>query len=114
MAAPQLQQSWPVFSRGATITITSNFFDAGGHPITVSGSSPQVNISYVNASTGATATTLVTMTLNSLGAWSANWDSRGAAPGVVYWSVETPGSPPVSVEDGQFTLEANQANQASF
>lgn len=113
MAFPQLQKVWPILARGSTVVITSNFFDAFGHTTQPVGT-PQANISYTRASDNTPQSVIVTMTQNSDGSWSAQWDSRGAAAGTVYWSVETPGSPPVSVEDGQFVLEANQANKATF
>ena len=109
---PLLSKVWPTFARGSTITITSAFFDAGNHSVQP-GTTPQVNIVFNNTS-GQSTSTLVVMSQNAQGVWSAEWDSRGAAAGVVFWSVEAPGSIPVSVEDGQFTLEANPANKPSF
>lgn len=113
MSFPQLQKVWPIFSRGATIVITSNFFDAFSHSAQPA-NAPQVNISYTRASDNSTQSVIVPMTQNPDGSWSASWDSRGAAAANVYWSVEAPGSPPVSVEDGQFLLEANPANRVTF
>jgi hypothetical protein len=113
VATPQLQKVWPVFSRGATIEITSNFFDAFSHAQQPTGT-PQVNISYTRASDNTAQSVIVAMTQNADGSWSGQWDSRGAAAGIVYYSVETPGSPPVSVEDGQFTLTGNPANRTTF
>lgn len=114
MVAPSLVPSkpWPTRARGATIRFTSQFYDAYNHNQTPT--EAQVIVSYVKSDgTPGTATIPMTNT-GPNGSWIADWDSRGAAAGIVYWSVETPGSPPVSVEDGQFTLEANAANQPTF
>lgn len=110
---PQLGQTWPTKARGATLVWKVTFFDAFGR--SQSPSSAQVVISYVRDSDKTTQQAIVPMSNTGPGgSWVAQWDSRGASPGVVYWSVETPGTPPVSVEDGQLTLEANAANQVTF
>lgn len=46
--------------------------------------------------------------------WFAAWDSRGALPGTVYWSIHSGVPTPVIVQDGQFNLTANPANLVSF
>lgn len=111
MAVPVLNRIPPAFARGATIQFSSTFFDADGN--VANPSSAQVNIAFVTNS-GVPTSILVAMAQAAGGAWIAQWDSRSAGPGTVSWSVETPGSAPVSVEDGQFMLTANPANQATF
>lgn len=107
-----LNKVWPTLSRGATVQFTSTFYDAFNN--IANPAAAQVNIAFTNSS-GSATTTLIAMAQNGpSGSWTAQWDSRGASPGIVYYSVETPGSPPVSVEDGQFTLEANAANRPTF
>lgn len=112
MVAVLNNRIWPTFARGATIPFTTTFYDANGNVVTPSDA--QVNIAFTNASGVATSALIAMAPAGSGPQWTAQWDSRGAAPGIVYYSVETPGSPPVSVEDGQFTLEANAANQVTF
>lgn len=118
-----LNQVRPTRVRGDTIPLTTTFYDVFDRVAQPVGA-PQVVISYPLAA-GGVGSAIIPMTppggtlpsgvVNTNGsAWMALWDSRGAGPGVVSWSIETPGSPPVSVEDGQFTLEANAANQPTF
>lgn len=117
-------QSWPTRARGTTIPFTTTFYDVYNLPIQPGGTGPQVVISYPLAAGGiGTATvamippggTLPGGEINTnTNAWMAEWDSRGAAAGTVYWSIETPGSTPVTVEDGQIILTANAANQPTF
>jgi hypothetical protein len=107
-----LNKVWPILARGGTVQFAATFYDANGN-VTVPPSA-QVNIAFT-ASSGSPTSVLIAMAQAFGGQpFIAQWDSRGAAPGIVCWSVETPGSPPVSVEDGQFTLEANAANQVTF
>src|SRR6266849_1862159 len=103
MVVASLGKVWPTVARGGTVLLVSTFYDAFNsvaQPL-----SAQVNVAFTSSS-GAASTTLIAMVppggtlpggvLNSSAtAWAALWDSRNAAPGMVYWSVETPGSPPV-------------------
>lgn len=122
MSTCGLNQNWPTLARGTTIPFTTSFFDVYDMP--VQPASAQVNINYP-LPTGGTTSVLVQMippggTLpggeinTNANAWMAFWDSRGAGTGTVYWSIETPGSPPVIVQDGQIILTANAANQTTF
>lgn len=45
--------------------------------------------------------------------WNTQWDTRGIAPGLVLWSVQSEGPLP-TVEDGYFRLTANSANLPTF
>lgn len=118
-----LNPVFPIRFRGGTIPFTTTFYDVFGNVSQPAGA-PQVRISYPLAVGGTTTITIPMIppggtlpggAVNSnANAWMAEWDSRGAGSGIVYYSVETPGSPPVSVEDGQFTLTANAANQPTF
>ena len=118
-----LNQVRPSRVRGDTIPFTTTFysvFNSVAQPV----GTPQVVISYPLAAGGIGSVTLPmtapggTMSSGIINtnasAWMALWDSRNAGPGIVSWSIETPGSPPVSVEDGQFTLVANAANRPTF
>jgi hypothetical protein len=112
VAVAVLNKVWPVKARGATIQFSSSFFDADGND--VQPLVAQVRVTYTLAA-GGSATVILQMAQAATGEpWIAQWDSRGAAAGTVYWSLETPGSPPVAVEDGQLTLISNSANVPTF
>lgn len=120
-----LGQAPPTFSRGTTIVWSHTFYDPFNNveqPVGI----PQIRIEYPLTG-GATGTIIVPMVAPggvisgtlvniSAAAWAAIWDSRGAAPGTVYWSIEAVAgaSAPVAVLDGQFVLTANPANQPTF
>lgn len=102
----------PVRFRGSTILFSTTFYDATGAAATPTGA--VVNISYQDIEEDSLLTTSITMTAPGMGqtAWTAEWDSRDAGPGPVAWSIHSTGSAtPFSVEDGRFTLTANNANQ---
>lgn len=99
--------------RGGTIQWATFFYDFDGVTV-VTPASAFVNISYLDT-TGATQTVLIPMVNpgNPALRWTAQWDSRGVDPGPVAWSIHSSGST-VAVEDGAFTLTANQANLPTF
>lgn len=104
-----------VFARGATIQFATNFYDANGTLVQPAGA--VVSISYQATTEQALGTTQITMTAPS-GAetrWTARWDTRSVGPGPVNFSIHSTGSVvPLSVEDGAFTLKANNANLETF
>lgn len=104
-----------VFARGATIQFATNFYNANG--VLTQPAGAVVSVSYQSLSELALSTTQIAMTApsGSETRWTALWDTRNVGPGPVNFSIHsTGGSVPLSVEDGAFTLKANNANLATF
>lgn len=109
---PLFQQT--TIARGTTVVFLSQFFDEDGNLINPT--SAVVNVEY-NGCNGVQQQIPMVAPGTPGGDpvyWSAQWDSRGADPGVVYWSIHSGQPGPYSVEDGQFTLTANKANLLTF
>jgi hypothetical protein len=101
--------------RGATVRFSTTFYDAAGAVTQPTGAA--INIVFVAVGNSQVETDAVEMTppSGSETQWTAQWDSRNAAPGRVWWSIHTEGgSLPYSVQDGSFDLTANNANLANF
>lgn len=102
-----------VLIRGSTVQWFTNFYDGDDEIIQPLGA--VVVISYPIP---ANATSLVEIAMTApSGAetrWTAQWDSRGAATGIVYWSIHSTPGPPFAVEDGSFEFQANPANMVTF
>jgi hypothetical protein len=99
-----------IINRGGTVTFSTTFYDPLGN--ITQPQSAVVNIIYPTP-TGTTADVEIQMTGPTAPAvaWTAEWDSRPAGAGTVYWSIHSGGtSPPYAVEDGQLLLTANPAN----
>jgi hypothetical protein len=104
-----------VVFRGATAFFTTTFYDANNNVTQPAGA--VLTLAFIDAVTGNEDTASITMTAPTFPAvtWTAEWDSRGAAPPTVWGSIHTTGSLiPYAVEDFQFTLSANTANLATF
>ena len=104
-----------IYYRGTTIIFLTTFTDQNGN--TIQPSSGQVSVNFNTP--GGQQTTLINMLPpGSPGGdpvqWYAAWDSRGANPGTVYWSVHSGVPTPVVVADGQFQLNANPSNLITF
>lgn len=104
-----------IFARGASIQFATNFYDANGDLTQPAGA--VVSIAYQSITQQTIETTLITMTAPA-GAetrWTAFWDTRNVGPGPVNFSIHSTGlAVPLSVEDGSFTLKANNANLVTF
>lgn len=102
-----------VVFRGATAFFATTFYDANGNVTQPSGA--EINI-VSSDPTGAPVQSTVTMAppVSPNVVWIAEWDSRGAGPGKVSWSIHTAPPGPFSVEDGDFLLSANSANLLVF
>jgi hypothetical protein len=102
-------------TRGTTVFFTTTFFDVDGN--IVQPDNATINIAYTNTA-GAQVAASIAMTPPTAPAvtFTAQWDSRGVNPGNVSWSIHTGADdpPPVTVEDGTFTLTANPANLPTF
>lgn len=90
---------------GSTVEISTTF-SPGNPPGAV------VNLAYFQQ--GNLVQTLVTMSNIGGFTWQGQWDSRGADPGVVSFSVHTTGPTPVVVNNGQFLLASNNATLETF
>lgn len=99
--------------RGSTVRFKTTFYDFDGVTV-VQPASALVRIKK-NADT-VILEIAMTPPVNPAAdpAWTAEWDTRGVAPGPVFWSIHTSGPPAVAVEDGNFTLSANAANALTF
>lgn len=100
--------------RGGTVYFSTIFYDINGNVTQPAGA--EINLVFPNLD-GSTGTTLISMTapVSPAIAWTAQWDSRNVAPGGVSYSVHSTGlAIPYAVEDGDFTIEANPANLATF
>lgn len=98
--------------RGSTVQWATNFYDAGGE--IVQPSSATINVVYP-IDGGQTASETVTMDApaGDETRWIGEWDSRVSLAGTIYWSIKSDPGPPMGVEDGQLTLTANPANNAT-
>ena len=102
-----------VLVRGGTVQWFTNFYD--GNDEIVQPAAATIVINYPVPG-GVPSVTEVAMTPPG-GAetrWSAQWDSRGAGTGIVYWSIHSTPGPPFGVEDGSFEFQANPANLVTF
>lgn len=103
------------FARGATIQFATNFYNASG--VLTQPPGAVVSISFQSLDEQSNPTVQITMTAPSGGEtrWTALWDTRSTGPGPVNFSIHSTGSVvPLSVEDGSFTLKANNANLVTF
>jgi hypothetical protein len=104
-----------IFYRGSTIIFLTTFTDQNGNVIQPP--SGQVSVNFSSPSGQQTAV-INMLPPGSFGGdptqWYAAWDSRGANPGQVNWSVHSGVPTPVVVADGWFQLNANPANLISF
>lgn len=103
----------PCIARGTTVRFYSTFFDPSGNVVQPTGAA--INIWYIED--GLVQQTLVEMTAptGSSVVWTAQWDTREVAPGIVNWSVHSEGVfAPYAVGDGAFELTANNANLETF
>jgi hypothetical protein len=92
--------------RGSTIEWQTIFYDAYGNIVQPNGAT--LSIAYPNG------TIEIAMSPGPSPIWVAQWDSRGATPGQVAWSIHSNSPVPSSVEDGAFVLSANAANLTTF
>ena len=103
------------FARGATIQFATNFYNASG--VLTQPPGAVVSVSFQSLDEQSTGSALITMTAPA-GAetrWTALWDTRNVGPGPVNFSIHSTGSiVPLSVEDGAFSLKANNANLVTF
>lgn len=90
---------------GSTVQISTTF-----SPLNPPGA--VCNLAYFQQ--GSLIQTLVTLFLISGTTWVGQWDSRGADPGVVSFSVHTTGPTPIVVNNGQFILASNNATLETF
>lgn len=96
--------------RGNQIVVASNFYQPNGAIATPGGA--EVCIVYNTAN--STANVTITMVQNAAAnAWTANWDTTIAYPGVVSWVTYTTDVPRIT-NQGQFTITAGPANQIAF
>ena len=73
-----------------------------------------INIDYPNPDGSRSQTNIPMIAGNLIIPWTAYWDTRGIGVGTVFWSIHTSGPIPVCVEDGNFVLTANAANEQTF
>lgn len=101
-----------IFFRGTTIIFLVTFKDQNGNVVQPPGG--QVSIT----PPGGSVQTYPLIPPGGAGGdpvqWLGSWDSRGSNPGKVYWSIHSATPLPVTVADGFFQLNANQANLISF
>jgi predicted carbohydrate-binding protein with CBM5 and CBM33 domain len=101
--------TWQFF-RGATIQFATTFYDANKNVVNPAGAVVELTLP-----DGATASVNMVAPSGPQVQWTAQWDSRGVEPGSVAFSIHSTGSSiPYAVEDGQFTLTANNANLEAF
>lgn len=104
----------PRIFRGATVVFLTSFFDQNGNVTLPASAVVNITFQLPNGQAGAASLNMQPPGAGDPTRWSASWDSRGASPGMVYYSIHTGTPVPVSVEDGQFLLTANQANLTTF
>src|SRR5215471_18316996 len=95
------------FQRGTSVIFLATFTDQNGNPITPTGA--QVSIVFQTPAGAEGGSIVIPMLAPGTPGgdpvqWYAAWDSRGALPGEVYWSLHSGAPVPVVVTDGQFNL----------
>lgn len=101
--------TWQFF-RGATIQFATTFYDANKNVMNPPGA--VITLHFLD---GTQATITMVAPSGPQTQWTAQWDSRGQQPGPVSFSVHSTGPGiPYAVDDGQFTLTANNANLPTF
>lgn len=95
--------------RGSTVHFETTFYDRNNLV-----TNPVGATLYVSHRSGTTFVTdsPITMTGPVGNLWSADWESLGIEAGDVDWCIRTTASPRI-VDQGSFTLQANQANPSS-
>jgi len=104
----------PIY-RGTTVQWSTTFYDLNKNIVQPTGAA--IHLQYLDADGNIeTATVEMTGPLSPGDVqWTALWDSRGAYPSRVSWSIHTEGGAvPYGVEDGAFDLLANNANLETF
>jgi hypothetical protein len=103
-----------VVFRGTTVFIAATFYDINGNIVQPPGA--QLSLEFLPVSASGDTEVLIEMTapVPPAVAWTAEWDSRNAAPGAVWGSVHNEGPIPYAVEDFSFMLSANAANLPTF
>jgi hypothetical protein len=94
------------YIRGSIVFFTAAFVDKAGAP--VNPNKAAVNLVF-RGSDKVQQTVTMSMQISGNVA-EASWDSSVAMPGPVHWSVKGTGVNAI-VQDGSFTLTANEANQ---
>lgn len=110
-----IANAFKVFARGATIQFATNFYDANG--VITQPAGAVVSLFFQSTDEQLNPTTQVAMSPPSglETRWTALWDTRNVGPGPVNFSIHATGSViPFSVEDGSFSLKANNANLVTF
>ena len=98
-----------VAPRGNFFVFTVSFVDANGNP--TSPTSANLYVSSVVNGTRTLSTVAMSATANPT-IWTGVWNSEGADPSSVDWSVKAVSSPGFYiVQDGLLDITANQANQ---
>lgn len=101
------------FYRGTTIQFTTVFYNYARQVVQPSGA--QLNLSFLEGGQTVTRTIEMTAPTSPDVYWVAYLDTRQLAPGLVSWSIRTEAAGiPYGVEDGEFVLTANVANQVNF
>ena len=93
------------YVRGSMVFFSATFVDKDGAPATPD--SATLRLVYRTAE-HSPQTSTVSMTVAGNVA-TASWDSSDAMPGIVKWSAKGTGLNAI-VQDGSFTLTANEAN----
>lgn len=100
-------------TRGTTAFFATTFYDQAGAVSQPNGAS--LNVVFIENGVTTTASIDMTAPASPSVQWTAEWDSRGADPGRVWWSIHSVMSGiPYTVGDGSFELTANNANLPTF
>lgn len=92
------------YIRGNLIQFSTTFSDVNGNPVAPDSASVEIRTAPLEAD----PITVVIPMSNSGGTWTAEWNTTGVAPGLVYWCI-TSINPP-GADQGTFDLIANWAN----
>lgn len=95
--------------QGATAYWSTNFFDPNGNLVTPNNATLSLSFFVNNQLTEASQ--LMTPPGQAGQPWTAQFDTRGIDPNMVQWSIHSyaGAGPPISVENGEFMLVANNA-----
>lgn len=97
-----------VFFAGNIVQFATTFLDANKVPVVPASVALTIRTVPIGGLTPAPNPVVIAMS-NSAGTWTADWDTTGLPPSIVYWAAQA--TAPHGADEGNFELAANWATQ---